>query len=131
MDLNNIFPSKYIKSSDLQGRDITLAIARIAVEKMDEGNRPIIYFGGKEKGLVCNKTNANRIAHYYGNNTDGWIGKQIILGVELLDFQGQTKEGLRIKGIPAPAPLAPTQPAPAAAAPAAHVDQPFNDEIPF
>jgi hypothetical protein len=131
MDLNSIFPSKYIKSSDLQGREVTLTIARIAIEKLDDGQKPVIYFGGKEKGLICNKTNANRIAHYYGTNTDGWIGKQIVLGVELVDMQGQTKEGLRIKGIPAPAPLTQTQPAPAAAAPAANADRPFNDDIPF
>ena len=50
------------------------------------------------KGLVCNKTNVNRIAHYCGDETDNWIDQTITLGVELVDYQGKTTEAIRIKG---------------------------------
>jgi hypothetical protein len=85
---------------------------------------------------VVNRTNADRIAHYHGNNTDGWIGKQVLLGTELVTFNGKTNEALRIKGlprtgsVPQAAPQTASQPAPAPVWTGA-VDAPSNDEIPF
>jgi hypothetical protein len=39
----------------------------------------VVYFQGKQKGLVTNKTNANNIAALYGDDTDDWIGQKIML----------------------------------------------------
>jgi hypothetical protein len=54
-------------------------------------------FVGKKKALVVNKTNAQRIAMMYGNDTDEWIGKSITLYVDIVDFQGKATEAIRIK----------------------------------
>jgi hypothetical protein len=98
MKLNQVFPSKYLKADDLQGRELHVTINKCAVEKMEEDTKLVLYFFGQEKGLVCNKTNANRIAHFFGDDTDAWMGKEIILGTELVDFQGKTSEAIRVKG---------------------------------
>lgn len=101
MKLDQVFPSKYLKASDLQGRDITVRIARIGLEELDDGKKLVLYFDGAQKGLICNRTNADRIAHYHGNDTDGWLGKEIVLFMGLVNFQGKTTEAIRVKGLPA------------------------------
>jgi hypothetical protein len=109
MELANIFPSKYVKASDLQGREVTVVIARAEIEKLGDDNKLVIYFQGRNKGLVTNRTNADRIAYLYGTNTDSWMGKEIILYVDLVSFQGRTVEAIRIK--PPPQRAAPARPA--------------------
>lgn len=97
MELNSIFPSKYLKAADLQKKQITVIIDSAEIEVLGEDRKLVLHFKGKDKGLVCNKTNANRIAYTYGQDTDSWIGKEIILYSELVDFQGRTVEAIRVK----------------------------------
>ncbi|ACI54426.1 hypothetical protein Rleg2_1132 [Rhizobium leguminosarum bv. trifolii WSM2304] len=126
MNLNDVFPSNYLKAADLQGRDVNVTIKTYGLEKLGEEQKLVLYFQGKEKGLVCNRTNADRIAHYYGADLDQWMGKQLTLGTELVSFQGKTSEAIRVKGRPS----APAEGA--SAAPAATADRPFDDQtIPF
>ena len=33
----------------------------------------------------------------YGNDTDDWVGREIVLGVDFVDFQGKTVEAIRVK----------------------------------
>jgi hypothetical protein len=97
MNLNEVFPSKYIKADDLKGREVPVTISSAAMEVLGNDQKLILYFQGKEKGMVCNKTNAGRIAYLYGDDTDDWIGKAIILCSEFVEFQGKTVKGLRVK----------------------------------
>lgn len=94
---SDIFPSKYIKSDDLKGRDVSVLIDHADMEKLGDETKLIIYFQGKEKGMVCNKTNFNRIAYLYGDETDDWTGKEIILTSEFVEFQGKSVRGLRVR----------------------------------
>jgi hypothetical protein len=82
----------------------------------------VVYFVGKEKGVVLNKTNANKIVAIAGSDdTDDWHGVTVALYATEVEFQGDTVEAIRIK--------APAQPKPAA------VRKPTQDlddsEIPF
>jgi hypothetical protein len=97
MLLNDVFPSKYVKAADLKGREATVVISGVEIEKIGEDRKLVVYFQGKDKGLVTNKTNANRISLMYGEDTDEWIGKEIVLGTDFVDFQGKTVEAIRIK----------------------------------
>jgi hypothetical protein len=86
---------------------------------------------------VTNKTNANRIAHSFGPNTDAWIGREIVLYTDLVNFQGKTTEAIRVKvNMPTtsakPAPSTATSPVRARQEP--HSENPgndMNDEIPW
>jgi hypothetical protein len=49
------------------------------MEMIGDDERPILYFGGKEKGLALNKTNANTIANVFGDDTEDWRGGEIVL----------------------------------------------------
>lgn len=113
MDINAVFGGDSLKAADLQGTEPVVVISQVEMKKFDNGNKLVIHFQGKKKTLVCNKTNAKRIAFSLGANTDLWIGKEIQLYSELVDFQGQLTQAIRVR--PAPARPAPAAPAPAPA----------------
>lgn len=97
MELANIFPSKYVKATDLQGRETTVVIESAKIEKIGEDQKLVLYFQGKEKGLVTNRTNADRIAHLHGTNTDNWIGREITLFCDMVNYQGRVVDAIRVK----------------------------------
>ncbi len=113
------FPSKYICAEDLRGEVVPVTIERITQEEMPNGDgelRPVLYFAGAKKGMVLNKTNAKRIAQMHGEDTDAWIGKQILIYPSETDLRGETVPCIRVKqdasAIP-PATTAPTATQPA------------------
>jgi hypothetical protein len=100
MKLSEAFPSNFLKSEDLQDRDVTVVIAGAELELVGNERKLILTFQGKKKTMICNKTNAGRIAFLYGDDTDEWVGKEIILTAEFVEFQGKTVKGLRVKAPP-------------------------------
>jgi hypothetical protein len=103
MNINDSFPSKYLKASDLGGRQVTVKIDRVELEEVgrDKEQRPILYFVGKQKGCVLNKTNANKIASAYGQDTEDWTHRALILFEAMVDYAGDTVPAIRIKVPPA------------------------------
>lgn len=98
MNINEAFPSKYLKASDLQGGSPTVTIDRVEMETLGDDRKMVVYFQGKQKGLVTNKTNANNIAALYGDDTDDWAGQKIMLVEAMVDFQGKSVPAIRIRG---------------------------------
>ena len=143
MRISQAFPSDYIKSSDLNGREVRVVIEKVKIEEVgrEKEERPVIYFEGKEKGMVLNKTNANAIATAFGDDTDDWTGGEVILYAAMTEFQGKSVEGLRVKIAPSRAAsrAASRRPDPEVTTgvserrrPAAQVDpDDLNDDIPF
>lgn len=105
MKMNDVFPSKFVKADDLKGKQVLCVISHVTVEKIGDDTKPVIYFQGKEKGLVCNKTNFGRIAYVYGDESDEWTGKEIVLYPEMTDFQGKPMWAIRVKPPEARAPV--------------------------
>ena len=127
MNVNDAFPSNYIKASDLKGGQPVVLIDRIAFEPVGQKKemKPILYFEGKEKGLVLNKTNAKNITGLVGSaETDDWIGFAIRLYATNVEFQGDTVEAIRVKAAPPNARRPAPQPEPE--------PEPLDDsDIPF
>jgi hypothetical protein len=90
--------SEYLKAADLQGREIPVVISQVKFEKMDGKDKAILFFLGKTKGLMLNKTNINNIISLYGEETNDWNGKEITLFPSMVDYQGKTVEAVRVKG---------------------------------
>jgi hypothetical protein len=117
MNIDSAFPSSYLKASDLGQNQPVVTIDRVEVEPVgrDKEMKPIIYFTGKEKGLVLNKTNSRKIADLTGSkDTDDWSGCQIRLYATETEFAGETVECIRVKAAgkvevakPKPEPVAP------------------------
>src|SRR6185312_1211199 len=99
MRVSDAFPSQYLKSGDLQGRTVIVTIDRYTIEDVGDDRKPVLYFVGKEKGLVLNKTNANEIAFTYGDDMDDWIGQKIEMFSMMVSFQGKNMPGLRVRAI--------------------------------
>lgn len=111
MRVSEAYPSAYLKAADLQGRTVNVKIDRYTIEEIGDDRKPVLYFVGKEKGLVLNKTNANEIAFVYGDDMDQWLGQGIELFSMQVSFQGKMMPGLRVR-VPRPQPQKPIHTAP-------------------
>ena len=144
MDINSAFPgSNYLKSTDLKGQIVSLKIGNITYETIGSDQKLVMYFQGKQKGMVLNKTNAQTIAEAYGSDTDNWIGADINVFSMKVDFQGKLVDGLRVKVPPrramqatapqngSPRVMANARQAQPAMADDRGGDDPFDDSIPF
>lgn len=115
MKISNAFPSNYLKADDLQGGRFTLTIARVTMEQISESeSKPVVHFHNTQKGMVLNKTNAMNISILHGEETDGWVGKQVELFTTMVPFGNQTVPAIRITAPPVqqPAQSVPGQQAP-------------------
>ena len=63
----------------------------------DDGDKPALHFVGKDKALILNKTNTNMIAYRYGQETDAWMGQQIGLHVEPVQFKDKIVDAIRVQ----------------------------------
>ena len=97
-NINDLFPSKFLKSADIKGYEPTVVIADVRVEEVGKDeHKPAMYFQGKEKGMVLNRTNADVISEMYGPNTDDWMGREITLFVTRVQGPNGMTDGLRVK----------------------------------
>lgn len=125
MKVSEAFPSKYISAADIPAENIRLVMAHTDPTEMEGKSKIVLFFQGAKKGLVLNKTNASNIAEAYGDDTDDWAGKEIILFTTWVDYQGKSVEAVRVR-----APQAKdNRPAPKTASPAPAKE--LSDDIPF
>lgn len=97
MKVSDAFPSKWITAADLNNQNVRVTISRVEMEKIGDDSKPVIYFRGKTKGLVANKTNSKAIAAVYGDEMDDWIGSDVILFPVMTDYQGKSVEAIRVR----------------------------------
>lgn len=101
MDVDLMFPSRFIKAADLQGKDATKTIRKVTLEELEREDKTketkgIIEFADAKKRLVLNKTNALSIKAMFGRETDNWIGKRITMFPTTFNDE----PCIRIKGSP-------------------------------
>jgi hypothetical protein len=122
MKTSDMFPSKYMKGSDLKGGAPTYTITSVSQEEVgqDREMKFVVYFQGQQKGVVLNKTNAELLEMLFGDESDDWIGEEISLFTMPVTFNGKTTNAIRFR---APKKSAKQQ--------AADVIDALNDEIPF
>jgi hypothetical protein len=116
--VSEVYPSNFIAAGDLDGREVTLTIERVADKntvRREDGSlidKAVLYFKETKRteklphgpGLVLGKTNAKRIRTEHGNVMDKWVGQQVILyrdtteiPVALADQNGCPKLAVRGK----------------------------------
>jgi hypothetical protein len=115
MNINDMYPSKYIKSDDLGGAAVDVVVMAVVMEEVgDKEFKPVMRFMSKDKGMVLNKTNALNCAATWGDDTNLWQGKHATLMAQPVMFQGKQVMGLVIlPKVAPPAQQAPQQPQPA------------------
>jgi hypothetical protein len=99
-NLSEMFPSKFLKASDID-QDYEVTIVEVSTDTVGQGDQAeekfIVHFEQFDKGIVLNKTNAGLIAAQHGEDTDGWIGKKIVLTVEDVAYQGKIVPAIRVR----------------------------------
>lgn len=120
-NINDAFPSKFLKASDLKGTEPVCVIDKVLFEPVGQSKemKAVVYFVGKAKGLVLNKTNATRIVQLSGSGiTEEWPGTRIKLYGSVTTFEGDEVECIRIRqntgALPKAPPALPPPPPPPA-----------------
>ncbi len=98
----------------------TMSYVEMASIGQEQTLKPVLYFSDHDKGLVLNKTNFQTIAAAYGDETEGWKGRQVVLFVETVFFRGESTRSIRVR-----MPKSKPEQAPAPARPD------LDDSIPF
>lgn len=115
MDYGVGFLGQYITAAELVGKEPTLTIDRVTLEKVeslkmsdDDGgagkvkDRIIVYFkeakGGR--GWLLNRTNAECIKEMWGRETNDWVGHRLTLFTTQVRVGPKMEPGIRVKGSP-------------------------------
>lgn len=101
MNLNEMFPSKWLKAEDFgEGENKVVTIKDVKYETLGQGakaeTKPVIEFRDA-KPLVLNKTNGHIIGQLYGSDTDEWVGKKITLFTMEVDSFGDIVRAIRVR----------------------------------
>jgi len=100
MDINDAFPSKYLKATDLpkEGKDLT--ISKVTMEDPSNNNeqkKAVVHFE-EVKPCVLNVTNKRKLVQLFGTTeTDAWCGRRVTLYQAEVQFKGEEVPGIRIK----------------------------------
>lgn len=108
MKMDLLFPSKYIRAVDLQGKDVTLTITGVRLDKMEQVDgskktKGVVNFEQTEKMLVLNRTLAESIKLATGSDeTADWVGRRITLYPQTMKdpFGDGEIQAIRMRGTP-------------------------------
>lgn len=131
---SEMIESNYLKKEDFDEDGMIVTVSNFKkVNVAQEGQPPehkwCMYFEEFEKPMVLNSTNIQLAEKAFGSdNTDDWLGKEIIVYVDPnVSFGGKIVGGLRLRAHrkasgPRAAPRQPTQ---------RDVEADFGDDVPF
>jgi len=101
MNVNDLFPSRFLKAHDLGGKVFTLTIRDVTLENVGHGaeqeRKLTLAFEKATKMMLLNRTNAMIIASLYGPETDAWKGKAVTVYSARIKAFGAWHDALRIK----------------------------------
>jgi hypothetical protein len=103
MRIGQAFPSKYLKAGDLpEGEFVKVTMDRVemvnvAAEGAPPEEKPVLFFVGKVKGLILNRTNSRAIEEVYSDETDNWHGKIISLFATTTLMNNNTVACIRVQ----------------------------------
>lgn len=113
MDVALLFQSRFLKSQEFKGKEVTLKIAGVHLEDLAtegprvKGQAPtkrkgLVSFTDTEKLWVINRTNADCLKAMFGRDTDKWIGRRVTLYPAPLEnrLTGETITCIRVLGSP-------------------------------
>jgi hypothetical protein len=98
---HEVFPSKFLCAGDLNGKPITLTIARAPLEtlknKNGEETKTVLYFKGAKKALPLNRVNWDKCADICGDDSGDWEGRRVTLYPTTTQFGSEVVDCIRIK----------------------------------
>lgn len=100
MNINDAFPSKYLKAADLGGKKHKVQVQQVTNEQMGKDSKPVVYFFGKTKGLVLNKTKAMVLGEFFGPETDNWKGREFFIYPTKTQMEGKIVDAIGVEVVP-------------------------------
>lgn len=99
VDINEVYDAgEHLKAADIGTSMPTFTMGPSSVKDFDNGDRKLVVsFQDTDKTLVLNVTNARAIADMYGHNSDGWVGRKIMLFTMPVEFNGNTVQAIRVR----------------------------------
>lgn len=136
MKKDSVYPSKYLKATDLRDKDVTVEIESAEYITLQGKPSLLVKFIGKDKGLIVKPSVWDQIAQVVGDDdSDNWTGHKITLFPTETDFAGQTYEVVRVRTKKRP--MNGSRPAPKIADPTSEPsdniphEPDFDDDVPF
>jgi len=112
------YPSQYLCKDDL-AKPLLLTIGSVELRRVggeDGEEKPVMHFREDVKSFIVNQTNWITIESAYGDESDHWAGKQIVVFYDpTIAFKGRRTGGVRVR-VPDSAPVTPPVAAPVAVA---------------
>jgi hypothetical protein len=103
MHVDLMFPSKYLKAADFQGKDVKLTVVSVSLEPLKDSKggekmKYIVAFKETDKLYVLCKTTANQIAESLNEKKAvKWAGRQITLYPTQCDAFGKIVDCIRAR----------------------------------
>lgn len=109
VDWDELYPGRFIKAGELQGKKLTLRILKVALDELvgEKGAKikGIVTFARDDeraaKEFALNKTNGFCLREMFGRKVQAWLGKRVTLFptvIETGQFKG--KDCIRVWGSP-------------------------------
>jgi hypothetical protein len=100
MDMSKYMGGQFLKAADVKESGPFKAKI-VAIEIGEKFKKPEATLDDGSI-LSLNATNCGRLGRHYGSSSDDWIGKEIELSVDELEYNGEIKEAIVIKPISPP-----------------------------
>jgi hypothetical protein len=118
VNYDDFHSSKFLGAADLGGTSHVVQIERITREQMQDGKvKPAVHFAGRQKALLCNKTNWGTLGAAFGKDLNSWVGRSVELFAMPCQGPNGLTQGIRVRAVnqAPPASAAPTTTTPPAA----------------
>jgi len=113
MNINEMYPRRYLSAAEMHGQVRTVTIERVVWEQAFGEMKAVAFFEGESQGLVLNRTNCTNLAAVFTSETDQWAGEKIVLWGTTMEFQGRVIPTIKV-ALPEPERATPPPDNPAA-----------------
>lgn len=96
MKVTDYLGGNYLSAPHLRGHRLEVTIREVEATTIGGVDKLVVYFHGKQKGLVLNKSNLKTLVGIFGEETADWLGKSIELFTVKTEYQGDSVEGIRV-----------------------------------
>jgi hypothetical protein len=106
LSFDDLYPSRFLRASDLRGQEVTKTIKRVQIEELGEGSQAkakcVITFSDAKKQWVVPRTCGEALKAMFGSKDvdQTWVGRRVTLFAKTVDSFGGEVEAVRVKGSP-------------------------------
>lgn len=107
MHADLLHPSRFLKSAEFLGKDVTFTIAEVALEELERDDnsketKGVVAFKETPKLLLLNRTNSTCLKEMFGVETEAWKGKRVtFFPFPMTDpFTKKPISAIRLRGSP-------------------------------